>query len=133
MAGKVKKSATKPQILLVEDDAFLIGIYATKLELEGFEVLQAKDGEAGLGAAQKESPDVILLDILMPKLDGFQVLEALKKDAKTKKIPVVLLSNLGQKDDVERGKALGATDYLIKAHFVPSETVQKIKHILKIA
>lgn len=133
MAGKVKKPASRPRILLVEDDAFLIGIYATKLELEGFDVLQAKDGEAGLQAVQKELPDIILLDILMPKLDGFQVLEALKKDAKTKKIPVVLLSNLGQKDDVERGRALGATDYLIKAHFVPSETVQKIKHILKIA
>lgn len=132
MAGKLKKTS-KPRILLVEDDAFLIRIYATKLELEGFDVLQAKDGEAGLEAAQKELPDIILLDILMPKLDGFQVLEALKKDAKTKKIPVVLLSNLGQKDDVERGRALGATDYLIKAHFVPSETVQKIKHILKLA
>ena len=129
---KTQAGKTHPKILIVEDDAFLIGIYATKLELEGFTVIQAKDGEAGLKAAQKELPDIVLLDILMPKLDGFQVLETLKKDPKTKKIPVVLLSNLGQKEDVERGQALGATDYLIKAHFVPSETVQKIKKILKI-
>lgn len=132
MTPKTKKTKAPPQILIVEDDAFLIGIYATKLELEGFKVIQARDGEAGLVAAQKELPDIILLDILMPKLDGFQVLEALKKDAKTRHIPVVLLSNLGQKEDVERGKSLGAEDYLIKAHFVPSETVQKIKKILKL-
>ncbi len=123
----------KKTILLVEDDAFLAGIYVTKLGLEGFTVLQAADGAAGLAMARQELPDLVLLDILIPKMDGFAVLEALKKDAKTAGIPVVMLTNLGQKEDVDRGLALGAADYLIKAHFVPAETVSRIKKVLKIA
>ncbi len=121
----------KVKVLVVEDDSFLAGIYTTKLGLEGFEVLSAGDGEAGLKMAKKEIPDIILLDILMPKMDGFEVLDELKKDPTTQKIPVIVLTNLGQKEDVERGLKGGAADYLIKAHFVPADTVAKIRKVLK--
>ncbi|KKU73989.1 MAG: Two-component response regulator [Parcubacteria group bacterium GW2011_GWA2_47_26] len=120
----------KTRILLVEDDTFLAGIYAHKFEAEGFEVLLATDGEAGAKVAAKELPNIILLDILLPKMDGFEVLEKVKGDAKTKNIPVILLTNLGQKEDVDKGLKLGASDYLIKAHFMPQETVEKVKKVL---
>lgn len=121
----------KKHILLVEDDNFLANIYKTKFEMEGFKVSVAENGELGLKDAIKKQPDIILLDILLPKMDGFTVLEHLKDEEDTKDIPVVLLTNLGQKDDVERGLKLGAVDYLIKAHFKPSETVEKIRKILE--
>lgn len=119
------------RVLIVDDDAFLSGIYATKLEMDGFAVLSARDGEEGLKAAAKERPDLILLDVLMPKLDGFEVLKRLKENPETKGIPVIMLTNLGQKEDIEKGMSEGAADYLIKAHFVPAEAVAKIKAILK--
>lgn len=120
------------KVLIVDDDAFLSGIYATKLELEGFLVVTARDGEEGLKAAMREKPDLILLDVLMPKLDGFEVLKRLKADAETKPIPVIMLTNLGQKEDIEKGLQDGAVDYLIKAHFVPAEAVEKIKKVLNL-
>lgn len=120
----------RTKILLVEDDSFLVEMYTTKFELEGFDIITAEDGARGLDLAQKEQPDIILLDILMPKMDGFEVLDELKKNPKTTKIPVVLLTNLGQKDDVKKGFEKGAVGYLIKAHFMPSEVVDKIKAIL---
>lgn len=126
-----QQPASKAKVLIVDDDAFLSGIYATKLELEGFGVVTARDGDEGLKAAGKEQPDLILLDVLMPKLDGFEVLKRLKEDDETKDIPVIMLTNLGQKEDVEKGLAEGAVDYLIKAHFVPAEAVAKIKKVLK--
>ncbi|HTK04312.1 MAG TPA: response regulator [Candidatus Eisenbacteria bacterium] len=118
------------KVLIVDDDAFLSGIYATKLELEGFLVVTARDGEEGLKAAMREKPDLILLDVLMPKLDGFEVLKRLKADPETKPTPVIMLTNLGQKEDIEKGISDGAVDYLIKAHFVPAEAVDKIKKVL---
>ncbi len=121
-----------PKILIVDDDTFLSGIYATKLDLEGFQVVSAHDGEEGIKVAQKEKPDLILLDVLMPKLDGFEALKRLKADPGTKDIPVIMLTNLGQKEDIEKGLEDGAVDYLIKAHFVPAEAVAKIKKVLKI-
>ncbi|MDD5251645.1 MAG: response regulator [Patescibacteria group bacterium] len=121
----------KAKVLIVDDDAFLAGIYATKLELEGFEVASARDGEEGVKVALEEKPDLILLDVLMPKLDGFEVLKRLKSEETTKDIPVIMLTNLGQKEDVEKGISEGAVDYLIKAHFVPAEAVAKIKKVLK--
>ncbi len=120
------------KILLVEDDAFLAGVYATKFELEGFSVLLASDGEQGLKMAEKHVPDLVLLDILMPKMDGFEMLHRIKLDPKLEHIPVVMLTNLGQKEDVERCLKDGAADYLIKAHFVPGEAVKKVKRILNL-
>ncbi len=122
----------KAHVLLVEDDIFLSGIYQKKFEMEGYKVSTADNGEKGLNDAKKKKPDIILLDILLPKLDGFAVLEKLKADPATKDIPVVLLTNLGQKDDVEKGLDAGAVDYLIKAHFKPSEIVDKVKKVLHI-
>jgi len=121
----------KTKILLIEDDTFLVEMYTTKFELEGFAVASAEDGKKGLEMVKKENPDIILLDILMPKMDGFAVLDALKKDQETADIPVILLTNLGQKDDVKKGFEKGAVGYLIKAHFMPSEVVDKIKKILQ--
>ena len=105
-------------------------MYATKLTLEGFHVQLASDGEEGLRQAIAVKPDIVLLDIVLPKMDGFHVLEGIKKNPDTKNIPVILLTNLGQKDDVDRGLSLGAIDYLIKAHFMPSEVVAKVKKIV---
>ena|SRR3989339_1125354 len=119
------------KILIVEDDGFLIQMYAAKLEMEGFKVVAAVDGEKALRMVKKEEPDLILLDLLLPKKDGFEVLAELKKDQAVKDIPVVVLSNLGQKEDINRCLALGAKDYLIKAHFVPGEVVAKIKKFLE--
>lgn len=127
MAAPKKHKAT---ILLIEDDTFLSGMYVTKLSMEGFDVQLAPDGEQGLRQVKAILPDIVLLDIVLPKMDGFHVLEGIKKDPTTKKIPVILLTNLGQKDDVDRGLALGAVDYLIKAHFMPSEVVAKVKSIV---
>ncbi len=120
----------RPSILLVEDDTFLAGMYVTKLTMEGFAVKLANDGQEGLAQAKKSPPDLILLDILLPKMNGFDVLKALKKNPPTASVPVILLTNLGQKSDVVQGLDLGATDYLIKAHFMPSEVVAKIKEVL---
>ncbi len=117
-------------VLLVEDDVFLAGIYQKKFEMEGYKISIAENGEKGLADAKKKKPDIILLDILLPKMDGFTVLKNLKADASTKDIPVILLTNLGQKDDVEKGLEAGASDYLIKAHFKPSEIVEKVKKVL---
>ncbi len=120
----------KIKILLVEDDSFLLSMYATKFETENFKVITAEDGEKGIRYAAKELPDVILLDILLPKMNGFEILKQLKADKRTGHIPVILLSNLSQRGDVEQGLALGAADYLIKAHFMPSGVVEKIKKVL---
>jgi DNA-binding response OmpR family regulator len=120
----------KIKVLLVEDDSFLLSMYTTKFELEGFEVLTADDGEKGVKLARDSGPNIILLDILMPNMNGFEVLEKLKADKNTSGIPVILLTNLNQKDEIEKGLRLGADDYLIKAHFMPSEVVEKIRKIL---
>ncbi|MFA6919285.1 MAG: response regulator [Patescibacteria group bacterium] len=126
----MKNSSKKEIILIVEDDIFLSDLYKTKMELEGFKVLAAYDGEKGLELAQKNSPNIILLDLILPKLSGFGVLEKLKANKATQNIPVIILTNLSQKSDVEKGLKIGANDYLIKAHFMPSEVVEKIKRLM---
>jgi DNA-binding response OmpR family regulator len=126
----MSKKEEKTKILLIEDDPFLSSMYSTKFEMENFAVLAAVDGEKGLKLALNENPDIILLDIIMPKMNGFEVLEKLRDNAVTKDIPVILLTNLNQKDEIEKGMTLGATDYLIKAHFMPSEVVDKIKKVI---
>jgi len=122
---------SKKKILLVEDDSFLAGMYVSKLNLEDFEVSLADNGEDGLKIAKQKLPNLILLDILLPQMDGFEVLKRLKENPQTAKIPIILLTNLGQKKDVDRGLALGVKDYLIKAHFMPNEVIAKIKKILR--
>jgi DNA-binding response OmpR family regulator len=114
------------RILLAEDDRFLRRAAEARLRQQGFEVLTATDGEEALRVARAEHPDLVLLDVVMPQLQGFDVLKALKRDAVTSRIPVIVLSNLGQEHDVEQAIALGAEAYLIKAHLSLQDLVQKI-------
>ncbi len=123
--------SSKPKILIIEDDGFLLQMYSSKLELEGYEVISALDGVKGLKLALTNQPDLIILDLKLPELDGFQILKKLKKDDKTKKISIIVLTNLSQKQDINQCLDLGADDYLIKAHFVPSEVIERVKIILK--
>ena len=119
------------KILIIEDDKFLRELIAQKLLKENYETSEAVDGEEGLKKIKEERPDLILLDLILPGIDGFEVLAKMKEDSALSQIPVIILSNLGQKEDVEKGLKLGAADYLIKAHFTPVEIVEKIRTILK--
>ncbi|KPJ73261.1 hypothetical protein AMJ48_02245 [Parcubacteria bacterium DG_74_1] len=119
------------KILIVEDDKFLRELIVQKLIKEGYETSEAIDGEQGIKKVKEEKPDLVLLDLILPGIDGFEVLSQKKEDPNIAKIPVIVLSNLGQKEDVERGLKLGAVDYLIKAHFTPGEIIEKIKNVLK--
>ena len=120
------------KILLIEDEDVLQQTMAEYLTAEKFEVVGAMDGQIGLEMAQKESPDLILLDIILPKLDGFSVLEEIKKNEKTKNIPVILLTNLESMENIQKAFEKGVVAYLIKADFKLEEVVEKIKEILKI-
>ncbi|MDP3093823.1 MAG: response regulator [bacterium] len=119
------------KILIVEDDKFLRELIIRKLTNEGYQISEATDGESGVKAIKSEKPDLVLLDLILPGIDGFEALTRIRQDQETAGIPVIILSNLGQKEDIERGLKLGATDYLIKAHFAPGEIVEKITAILK--
>ncbi|MFA6485849.1 MAG: response regulator [Candidatus Magasanikbacteria bacterium] len=119
-------------VLIVEDDVFLSQIYQKKFEIEGFKLVTADNGEKAFTEAKKKKPDIILLDILLPKMDGFAVLEKIKNDREIQNIPVILLTNLGQKEDVDKGLEVGAADYLIKAHVKPSEVVDRVRKILNL-
>ena len=119
------------KILIIEDDKFLRELITQKVSKEGYEVVGAVDGEEGLKMAGEERPGLILLDLILPTMDGFEVLKRLKEQETTKNIPVILLSNLGQKEDIDKGMQLGAKDYMIKAHFTPGEIIEKIKSIVK--
>ena len=120
------------KIILIEDEEILANMYRLKFTKAGYEIIVASDGEEGLALAKKEKPDLILLDIIMPKKDGFLVLEELKSNASLKSIPVYMLTNLGQEEDVARGKELGAIGYCIKADTTPGELVEIInKHFKK--
>ena len=117
------------KILIIEDDRSLARLYQIKLEKSGYEIQVAYDGEEGFEQITSYQPDIILLDIIIPKIDGFEVLRRLKANASLKSIPVILLTNLGQEEDMAKGKALGANDYLIKANFTPAEVVKKMEGI----
>jgi DNA-binding response OmpR family regulator len=120
------------KILVIEDDLFLRRIINKKLLKEGYSVIEAIDGEKGLKAVKEEKPDLVLLDLVLPEMDGFEILDKIKKDPAVSKIPVIVLSNLGEKNDIERGLKTGAADYLVKAHFTPGEIIDKIESVLKI-
>ena len=127
MAQPKPEKPKQPRVLLIDDDQFIVDMYVLKFNEEKFLIETARDGKEGLGKVKQFNPDVILLDIVMPVMDGFQMLEELRKDTKPWK--VILLTNLGQKEDVERGMRLGANDYVVKAHFTPSEVVEKVRRI----
>ena len=122
------------KILLVEDDAILVEMYQAKFELEGHDVHIAINGEECLAILKDFEPELILLDILMPKLNGFHVLKEIKKQPNLRQIPVILLTNLGQAEvDMNRelARALGVDDYLIKSHHTPDEVVARAVKVLK--
>ncbi len=117
-------------ILLVEDDPFLIDIYTTKLKESGFSVDVAADGESALKKIQERKADLLILDIVLPGVDGWEILRKVKSLPELKDLKVIVLSNLGQKEEVEKGVDLGIDKYLIKAHYTPSEVVEQIKEII---
>ena len=118
------------KILIIEDDKFLRELLSQKLIKEGYEVIEGVDGEAGLKKISEEKPNLVLLDLILPGLDGFEILSRVKANPQAAAIPIVVLSNLGQKEEVEKALKLGAKGFLIKAHFTPGEIVSKIKAIL---
>lgn len=119
------------KILVVEDDKFLRELISQKLAREGYTVIEAVDGEKGIESIKENVPDMVLLDLILPGIDGFEVLAKMKSDPNLANIPVIILSNLGQQDDIEKGMEMGANDYLIKAHFTPGEIIEKIQLIIK--
>lgn len=127
-ASKVDNSSIK--VLLVEDDSFLSSIVFGRLNKEGYNLRLAKDGEEALAEVEKDIPDIMLLDLIMPGIGGFQVLERIKADDRYKDISIVIFSNLGQEHEIERGKKLGADDFLVKAESTPGIVIEKIREVL---
>ena len=121
---------TKKKILLVEDDTALAAVYKSRLELEGFEIREVNNGEEALSAAIEFKPDLILLDAMMPKISGFDVLDILRNTPDTTNIKVIMLTALSQPKDKERAEALGVDDYLVKSQVVIGDVVERIKHHL---
>lgn len=121
----------KKKIMLVEDDVFIRDIYETKLTQENFNVVMAENGIDALKKLEDFFPDMILLDIVMPYMDGMDFLREIKKNDKHKDIPIIMLSNLSEKERVTEAMELGISDYLIKSHFTPSEVVEKINSLLQ--
>lgn len=119
------------KILVAEDDKYLADVFLTKLTKEGFEVIQAFDGDEAILMAKKCKPGLILLDIIMPKKDGFDVLKEIKEYEETKDIPVIILSNLGQEADITMGKKLKAADYMIKTNSSLKDIIKKVKEYIK--
>lgn len=121
------------KVLIIDDDPFILDMYVLKFKESGFNIETAHDGKDGLKQIDSYHPDIILLDVVMPAMDGFDVLQELKKKAMSPQPKVILLTNLGQKEDVDRGMQLGADDYIIKAHFTPSEVVDKVRKSLNLS
>lgn len=119
-----------PKILIFEDEKMLADMYATKFRLEGIEAVVQYDGRDPVRLAVKEKPDIISMDIIMPKINGFDAVKLLKADPRTKDIPVYFLSSLGQVSDIVMGKSLGAVEYFVKANHLPSEIVSFVKEVL---
>ena len=118
------------RVLLIEDDPPMVKMYSTKLNLEGFEVEVAYDGEEGLKKIVSWGPDLVVLDLMIPKIGGMELLEKLRSETKTKDIPVVILSNLSQEQDIQRAKELKVKDFLVKANYTPGQVVEKIRQAL---
>ena len=123
-------SAKKPRLLLIEDDPDTRQIYKDVLDLEGFQVLLAEDGEKGLSCAQETLPDIILLDLMLPKISGFDVLRRLRDAEETRRIPVMIFSARAEIADRERAAALGVTEYTMKAVNPPKQVVSRLRSLL---
>lgn len=127
LASASVEAQNQKTIMVVEDDLFISDIYDVRLSAAGFKVVIAGNGREALDKLREGiRPDVMLLDIIMPYVDGFDVLDAVMKNEEWKTIPVILLTNLSQKEDIDRAITMGAKDYLIKSHFTPTEVLSKI-------
>ena len=121
----------KSSILLVEDDKMIVQMYQLRLEEEGFEVFSTDKGTEALAWAKEHQPDLVLLDIILPEVDGFTILQQLKSDQSTKKIPVLLLTNLAQETDRQRGIELGAEEYFVKSQHTPADIMETVRTLIK--
>jgi CheY-like chemotaxis protein len=119
------------RILIIEDDSLIVKVFSTRFKSDGHQVLTAEDGSQGLELAKKEIPQVILLDLMMPKISGLEVLAELKKNPKTAKIPVLVYSNLGKEKEISQARALGAAGFITKADSSPQQVVAKVESYLK--
>jgi DNA-binding response OmpR family regulator len=119
------------KVLIVEDDRYISKMYQLKLSLDGMDTQVAENGRIGVEKIKEFKPDVVLLDILMPEMDGFEVLKTVKSDPETKDIPIIILSNLGQEDHIQKGLSLGAIGYIVKSQYTPSKVVEKIKQAIE--
>jgi len=124
-------TASGKKILVAEDDKFLMKVYQSKLKDEGYELITASDGEEALAKIKEETPNLVLLDIMMPKKNGFEVLKESKSNSKTKGIPIIILSNLGQDSDINEGVKIGADDYIIKSNISINGILEKIEKFIK--
>ena len=127
----MENEGKKQKILIIEDDFFVRDLYDRELTRDGFKISTAEDGAEGLLNTLKEKPDLILLDIMLPKMSGLDVLKKVKEKEEVKEIPVVLLTNLGQDNVIREGFSLGAVGYLIKAAYTPSQIIEEVKKFLE--
>lgn len=126
----VTVSGKQETILLAEDDRFVSDIYKRKLSEDGYRVLHAQNGREATEFLEKEIPDLILLDIMMPVMNGIEVLESIKKEDRLKDIPVIMLTNLAEREQIEKCTSLGSNGYIVKAHFTPSEVTERVREML---
>ncbi len=119
------------KILIIEDEAILLDLLSKKLTQEGYQVDVARDGQEGLAKLKAERPDLILLDIVMPKMGGFELIEEINKDEKLRGVPIIIISNSGQPVELDRARELGVSDWLIKTDFSPQDVIDKVKKQLK--
>jgi DNA-binding response OmpR family regulator len=117
------------KILIVEDDAFIRDIYGVKFTNEGFEVILAENGIEAVRKLEDITPDVILLDMIMPYMDGMEVLKKIKDNQAWKSIPIIMLTNISEKEKISQGREFGVNEYLIKSHFTPAEVVEKVNNL----
>ena len=130
-AARVTATQNSIKILIIEDDRFLRDLIQQKLTREGFTTIPAIDGEEGIKILKEQKPHLVLLDLILPGMDGFEVLRKIKSDPMTATTPVIVLSNLGQKEDMDRAMKAGAEDFMVKAHFTPTEIISKVRSILE--
>ena len=129
----MSEETTQKKILLVEDDDSLANVYTTRLEAEGFSIQRVPNGEDALAAAVSYHPDLILLDVMMPKVSGFDVLDILRNSPDTANFKVIMLTALSQESDKQRAEELGVDDYMVKSQVVIADVVDRIKHHLGVA
>jgi len=118
------------KVLIIEDDTFLQGLVATKMAKEGYDISTAGDGESAVKTADEKVPDIILLDLILPNMDGFEVLAKVRKNESLKKTPVIVFSNLAEEKDMARALQLGANAYMVKSNFTLDELAEKVKDVL---